>query len=197
MRMSGRTHEPAGVGFFGPLRRGKHGDTLERLKAEARRTLRDSSLNRLCSDDLLPPKLRALLLRAFGLDVDPTCRVYPRCFYGGTDIHIGPRTFVNNGCFFDNTAAIHIGADCSLGMGVLLCTSYHDIGEHSCRAGAVRGAPVVVEDGCWIGANSILLPGVTVHGGCVVAAGSVVAADCDADGLYAGNPAKRVRDLQI
>ncbi len=195
--MSGRAHERARVSCFGPLCRDKYADTRERLKTEARRILRDSGLNRLCSDELLPPKLRALLLRAFGLDVDTTCRIYPRCFFGGTDIHIGPRTFINIGCFFDNTAAIHIGADCSLGMGVLLCTSSHDIGEHNCRAGAVRGAPVVVEDGCWIGANSILLPGVTVHGGCVVAAGSVVVHDCDADGLYAGNPAKRVRDLEV
>jgi maltose O-acetyltransferase len=41
----------------------------------------------------------------------------------------------------------------------------------------------------------MLLPGVTVGDGCVIAAGSVVTGDCEPHGVYAGVPAKRVRDL--
>jgi maltose O-acetyltransferase len=41
-----------------------------------------------------------------------------------------------------------------------------------------------------------VLPGVTVGDGCVIAAGAVVNADCQPDGLYAGVPARRVRDLE-
>jgi maltose O-acetyltransferase len=40
-----------------------------------------------------------------------------------------------------------------------------------------------------------VLPGVTIGAGCAVAAGAVVTADCEPDGLYAGVPARRVRDL--
>ena len=193
--MSRPTYPSAEAAFLGAQLRGRLGGSLERLKTQAGRTSRDIGLNRLCSVELLPPPIRARLLRAFGLDVDPTSRIYPRCFFGGTKVHIGRHTFVNYDCFFDNSAAISLGANCSLGMAVLLCTSYHDVGGHGCRAGAVRGAPIVVEDGCWIGASSTLLPGITVREGCIIAAGSVVASDCEADGLYAGNPAKRVRDL--
>lgn len=52
-----------------------------------------------------------------------------------------------------------------------------------------------VGDGCWIGANATILPGVTVAPGCVIAAGAVVTKDTEPDGLYAGVPARRVRDL--
>jgi len=63
------------------------------------------------------------------------------------------------------------------------------------RAGAVGGKPVAVGNGCWIGARVMVMPGVSVGDGCVVAAGAIVTKDCEPHGLYAGVPAQRVRDL--
>jgi len=48
----------------------------------------------------------------------------------------------------------------------------------------------VIGDGAWIGARVIILPGVTVGAGAVIAAGSVVTSDCAPDSLYAGVPAQ-------
>lgn len=45
--------------------------------------------------------------------------------------------------------------------------------------------------------RAMLLPGVTVGKGCVVAAGAVVAADCAPNGLYGGVPARRIKDLDL
>jgi maltose O-acetyltransferase len=53
----------------------------------------------------------------------------------------------------------------------------------------------VIEDGCWIGAGATILPGVTVRAGCIVASGAIVTKDCEPNGLYAGNPARRIREL--
>ena len=39
------------------------------------------------------------------------------------------------------------------------------------------------------------MPGVTVGSGCIIAAGAVLTADCSPDGIYAGVPAKRIKDL--
>jgi acetyltransferase-like isoleucine patch superfamily enzyme len=80
-------------------------------------------------------------------------------------------------------------------MRVMLVTSSHAVGPCERRAGPLKPAPITVGDGCWIGAGAVLLPGVTVHDGCVIASGAVVTGDCAADGLYAGVPARRVRDL--
>ena len=53
--------------------------------------------------------------------------------------------------------------------------------------------PVVIEDGVWIGAHCIILPGVRIGHGSVIAAGSVVVKNIPAGCLAAGNPAKVIR----
>lgn len=55
--------------------------------------------------------------------------------------------------------------------------------------------PIEIKDGCWIGANSTILPGTVIEKGCVIAAGSVVKGRCRQDALYAGVPAKVIREL--
>ncbi|MDE6864117.1 MAG: hypothetical protein K2J41_07020 [Eubacterium sp.] len=49
--------------------------------------------------------------------------------------------------------------------------------------------------GCWICIDSTILPGVTVEDGCVIAAGSIVTKSTYPNGLYAGAPAQRIKDL--
>jgi maltose O-acetyltransferase len=52
--------------------------------------------------------------------------------------------------------------------------------------------PVKVEDGCWIGARSMLLPGITIGANSIVAAGSIVTKDVKPFSIYGGVPAKRI-----
>ena len=151
-------------------------------------------LNALQGAWFTPRLVRWALLRAWGVDA-ATHRINEGCWFGGTEVSLGRGTFVNMRCVFDNWAPISIGANCYLGMGVSLVTSTHELGPSGQRAGAVSGKPIVVGDGCWIGANAIVLPGVTIGPGCIIGAGAVVSKDCEPDGLYAGNPARRVRDL--
>jgi acetyltransferase-like isoleucine patch superfamily enzyme len=119
----------------------------------------------------------------------------PACYFHSSDIHIGPRTLLNHGVHIENVAPVEIGADCAFGMYVTLLTSTHAIGPHSARAGAWSVAPIRVRDGCWLGARVTVLPGVTIGAGCVVAAGAVITESCSEDGLYAGVPARRLKDL--
>ena len=56
--------------------------------------------------------------------------------------------------------------------------------------------PIVVHDGCWIGANSTILPGTVIEKGCVIAAGSVVKGLLKSNRLYAGMPAKEIRQFE-
>ena len=74
-------------------------------------------------------------------------------------------------------------------------TGSHQLGDRRRRAGPPLPRPVRIGSGCWLGARVIVLPGVTIGPGCIIAAGAVVAQDCAADGLYAGVPARRLRDL--
>lgn len=56
-------------------------------------------------------------------------------------------------------------------------------------------APIVIEDGAWIGAGAIILAGVTIGRDSIVGAGSVVTRDIPPLVLAAGNPAKVIRNL--
>ena len=160
-----------------------------------KRIYRDITLNGICATVLLPRSLRWRLLRFFGLDLEGWCAISPDCWFGGTNIAIGKGSTVNYGVFFDNAAHIRIGGECDIGMQVMFCTSTHEFGDDQRRAGPAGGKPIVVENGSWIGARAVILPGVTIGPGCIIAAGSVVNRDCERNGLYAGVPAKRVNDL--
>jgi acetyltransferase-like isoleucine patch superfamily enzyme len=157
---------------------------------------RDIVLNMVAASPLVPRTVRWLIYRAWGVRA-ATRAIMPRCFVGGSHLMLGRRTFVNYGCFFDTSSPIVIGSDCAFGMQVLLCTSTHGLGGPRRRGGRLESKPITIDDGCWIGARTVVLPGVHIGPGCVVAAGSVVTRDCAPHGLYAGNPARRVKDLPL
>ena len=152
-------------------------------------------VNTLLASVLVPAKVRVVALRMCGMRIGAGTSIFPLCFLTDTNITIGPDALVNAKCFFDNCAAISIGARVYLAMEVMLCTSSHRIGPADKRAGDLFVAPIAIGDGCWLGARVTVLPGVTIGDGCMIAAGAVVTVDCDPNGLYAGVPARRVRDL--
>ena len=130
-------------------------------------------VNVIAGSFLVRPTTRVRIYRRFGMRIE-THKVQPGCFFFGYDVAIGPETWVNHRCYFDTRARIEIGRACDLGEEVMLCTSAHEPGTRERRAGTFAPKPIVVGDGVWIGARAMLLPGVTVGDGCVVAAGSVV-----------------------
>lgn len=156
--------------------------------------LRDLLVNTVSASILLPTRVRWALLRCYGIDIDRAA-VRERCYFGGRDISIGRAAYVNTGVFFDGTDAVEVGARVHLGMQSMILTGGHDLGPVACRAGDIRPAPVTIGDGAWIGARAILMPGVRIGAGAIVAAGAVVTSDCEAGGLYGGVPAKLLRRL--
>jgi maltose O-acetyltransferase len=118
-------------------------------------------------------------------------------FYGGGDMTIGEQTWISPG-FIVHThleAEIKIGRSCDIGPRVELITGSHQIGDGSRRAGLGTASSIYIGDGCWIGARSIILGGISVGNGSVIAAGSVVTNDVEPDCLYAGIPARLKRRL--
>jgi maltose O-acetyltransferase len=137
---------------------------------------------------------RAAILRAGGINVGGAL-IAPHCFFFGMAITFGDGTWVNDRCYFDNRDRISIGSNCALAMEVMLCTSTHEIGDRIKRDGEYRTAPIEIGDGSWLGTRTLVVPGVKIGPGCVVAAGSVVTGQLEPNGLYAGAPARRIRDL--
>jgi len=128
----------------------------------------------------------------------------------GHDVHIYPgvRIFVPNGLTVGNHVSISsyviittagtvdIGNNVLIGYGTKILSANHKIPDDQ---GTIFGSghdcePVVIENGVWIGANAVILPGVNIGEGAVVAAGAVVNKDVDAYTIVAGVPAKIIRE---
>lgn len=161
---------------------------------EARYALRDYLTNRVVGSALVVPQIRLLLLRLLGFQIG-RARIKSRVFFGSKDIRIGNDSFINVGVFFDGSAQITLGERCSVGYEAMFSTSAHRIGPSFKRAGEDVSNGILIGDGVWIGARAVVLGGVEIGSGCVIAAGAVVNRDCSANGLYAGIPAKRIKDF--
>jgi len=96
----------------------------------------------------------------------------------------------------DNGAGITIEDDVMIGSGVHFYVHNHSFENTSIPIidqGYYASKPILIQRGSWIGANCIILPGVTVGENAVVGAGSVVAKDVPGKTVYAGNPAKFIK----
>ncbi|WP_248930944.1 acyltransferase [Paenibacillus hamazuiensis] len=142
-----------------------------------------------------PRKVRHKIYKLCGLNTY-SHRIMGGCYFLGNNITIGKNIFINYRCFFDSEhQSIEIGENVNIAFGVMFCTSTHKIGHMLNRAGETVGLPIKVGNGCWIGAGAVILPGVTIGEGCIIAAGAVVNKECLPNGLYAGVPAKRMKEL--
>ncbi|MDF9717277.1 acyltransferase [Nocardioides sp. ChNu-153] len=144
---------------------------------------------------LVPRPLRWLVYRAAGLDVR-TRNVFSGVTITGSALSVGERTFVNHDCYLDVARGrIEIGADCHLAPQVMVLTATHGRDEDGRTSRDAEYLTTRVGDNVWLGARATLLPGAVVEDGCVVAAGAVVTGRLTSGGVYAGVPARRVREV--
>jgi acetyltransferase-like isoleucine patch superfamily enzyme len=112
----------------------------------------------------------------------------------GQEVVVGPATYIGHRCLFYGHAGISVGRDVLLANDVQLICGNHTFARRDIpiRAQAPEGSPIVVEDDVWLGASAIVLGGVTVGRGCVVAAGSVVTHSLPPYSIARGVPARVV-----
>ncbi|WP_167586314.1 acyltransferase [Kineococcus rubinsiae] len=117
--------------------------------------------------------------------------------FSGRPAHltVGAGVFMNQGVFVEANAPVVIGDGCLLGMDSMIVTSNHPLDDDGRISPQGEGSPVSIGKRVWIGARAVLLPGSVVESDCVIAAGAVVRGHCAAHGLYAGVPARRIREL--
>jgi acetyltransferase-like isoleucine patch superfamily enzyme len=107
----------------------------------------------------------------------------------GAVLEIGDRTYLNRRTEIVARGRILIGADCAIAWDVVII----DSDEHW-REGVEMVQPVRIGDHVWIGARAIVLKGVTIGDGAIVAAGAVVTRDVPPHAIVAGNPARVIRE---
>ncbi len=117
----------------------------------------------------------------------------PFYFCYGTNIEIGEGSYINFNCNFVDDTKIVIGNRVMFGPAVTIATVGHPINPDYREY--MYAEPVVIEDNCWIGAGSIICPGVTIGKNSVIGAGSVVTKDIPANSIAVGNPCRVMRSI--
>lgn len=153
-------------------------------------------VNTIGKSSLVHPKLRYFIYKFSKLNTR-SADISSGVTFTGDKVEIEEGAFINRNVFIDSKERVVIGENTAIAFNVSIYTSTHDIGLETYRAGKPKRIPTIIGKGCWIGANTIILPGVIIGDGCIIAAGSVVKGNCVPNGLYAGVPAKRIRELPL
>ena len=140
-------------------------------------------------------RVKVLLLRAFGAKIGANVEIKP-CVNIKYPWHleIGANTWIGESVWIDNLTTISIGSNACLSQGAMLLTGNHNYKSVSFDLIVKK---IVIEDGAWIGAQSVVCPGVIVGSHAVLAVGSIATNNLLPYSVYQGNPAIKVRDREI
>jgi putative colanic acid biosynthesis acetyltransferase WcaF len=142
-----------------------------------------------------PSAVKCALLRAFGASVGTGVVVKP-----GVNVKypwhlfVGDHAWIGESVWLDSLAPIRIGANACLSQGVMVVTGNHDWTKPAFDL-VVR--EVVIEEGAWAAVRSLLLPGSKLASHAVLGAGSVLSGPTEPYGIYAGVPARKVKERRI
>jgi putative colanic acid biosynthesis acetyltransferase WcaF len=140
-------------------------------------------------------RLKIALLRLFGARVGRGVVVKPRVnIKYPWLLEIGNHVWIGEHVWIDNLDRVTIGDHVCLSQGAMLLTGNHNYKRESFDL--VVG-PIVLENGVWIGAQSIVCPGVICRSHAVLSVGSVATKQLESYSVYQGNPAVKVRERVV
>ena len=135
--------------------------------------------------------LRVLLLKMFGARIGKGVVLksnvnikYP------WKLRVGDNAWIGEGVWIDNLGDVEIGANVCLSQGAMLLCGNHN---YKIESFDLIVGNITLEDGVWIGAQSVVCPGVSCKSHAVLTVCSVATSNLEAFGVYRGNPATRVR----
>lgn len=139
--------------------------------------------------------IKVFFLRMFGAKVGRGVVIKP-CVNIKYPWHltIGDHSWLGEKVWIDSLDKVIIGRSCCLSQGAMLLNGNHDY--RSVTFDLIT-KPIVLEDGVWIGAQSLVAPGVTCRSHSVLAVMSVASSDLKPDTIYRGNPAVEVKLREI
>jgi putative colanic acid biosynthesis acetyltransferase WcaF len=142
-----------------------------------------------------PMVVKKLILTIFGAKIGanvvlkPKINIkYPWMLSVDNDVWIGENVWI------DNLAMVTIGTNSSLSQGAMLLTGNHD---YTSSKFDLIVKPIVLEEGTWLGAQSIVCPGVTCYSHATLSVGSVATKNLEPYSIYQGNPAVRIKTREM
>lgn len=115
--------------------------------------------------------------------------------FGGAHVHFGKNIYANFNLTLVDDTHIYVGDNTMFGPNVTLATAGHPVLPELREKAYQFNIPIHIGKNCWIGAGSVILPGVTVGDGSVIGAGSVVTKDIPSGVVAVGNPCRVLRKI--
>lgn len=135
--------------------------------------------------------LKRFVLRIFGAKIGKNVVMKPGVnIKYPWNLSMGDNVWIGEGVWIDNLADISIGNNACISQGALLLTGNHNYKKSTFN---LITREIILEDGVWIGAKSVVCPGVKCFSHAVLSVGSVAVKDLEAYHIYQGNPATKVR----
>lgn len=130
--------------------------------------------------------------------IDENCLINNSIFWiennDGT-IHIGEKTTIEGAHFglAENEKKIILGKDCMFSSGIFITTtdSHSILNDEKNRIN--YGGDVIIKNHVWVARNVQILKGATVNEGVIIGAGSIISKDLEANSLYVGVPARKIK----
>ncbi|HEX8332347.1 MAG TPA: WcaF family extracellular polysaccharide biosynthesis acetyltransferase [Segetibacter sp.] len=139
--------------------------------------------------------LKCFLIKAFGgkvgtgVIIKPSVKIKYPWF-----LEIGDHCWIGENVWIDNLAKVTIGNNVCLSQGSFLLTGNHDYKKTTFD---LIIAEIILEDGVWLGAKSVVCPGVTCKTHSVLSVGSVATKTLEAYSIYQGIPAAKIKERII
>ena len=117
-----------------------------------------------------------------------------RANWGGRHVHFGNNVYANFNLTLVDDTHIYVGDNTMFGPNVTVATAGHPFDPEQRAKGLQINKPVRIGKNCWIGAASVIVPGVTIGDNVVIGAGSVVTRDIPSDVVAVGVPCRVMRE---
>lgn len=134
---------------------------------------------------------RAFVLRCFGARLGNNCHIYPRArIWAPWNLQCGDVVAIADEAEIYNAWPIELGSHSTISQQAYLCSASHDVDD---PLFPMVGARIRIGVRAWVCARAVVLPGVTLREGAVLATGAIATKDLDAWSIYGGVPARLLR----
>ena len=142
-------------------------------------------------------KKRSRMLKKMFAEIGDNCYIEPpfHANWGGKHVHFGHDVYANFNLTLVDDTHIYVGNYVLFAPNVTVASATHPIHPELRKKQAEYNVPVHIGDNVWIGAGSVILPGVSIGENSVIGAGSVVTKDIPSNVVAAGNPCRVLRPI--
>jgi len=140
-------------------------------------------------------KIKKIILKLFGAKIGVGVIIKPNVnIKYPWLLEIGNYVWIGEGVWIDNLANVKIGDNVCISQGAMLLCGNHNFKKTTFD---LMVGKIIIENGVWIGAKTVVCPGVTCKSHSILTVGSIANKDLDEWGIYKGNPAVYIKRREI